>query len=147
MHDECFLMLTWQKSATVCLIMVLSNSSWPLMHDARVLIISSLFTAVANNTILNAPVRRIHVRGVKSLLVADSAHRLMTWSMKPYPQARGITARQAAFNKSLNSARVAIEQTFGLLKGRWRCLLHNCNESVETFSYTIIACCICIISV
>lgn len=112
------------------------------IHDARVLRISSLFTAVENNTILNSPVRRIRGREVKPLLVADPAYRLTTWSMKPYPQARGITARQAAFNKSLSSARVVIEQAFGLLKGRWRCLLHNLNESVEKVSYTIIACCI-----
>lgn len=35
-----------------------------------------------------------------------------------------------------------MEQTFGLLKGRWRCLLNKVDESVEKVSSTVIACCI-----
>lgn len=35
-----------------------------------------------------------------------------------------------------------MEQTFGLLKGRWRCLLNKLDESVEKVSSTVIACCI-----
>lgn len=112
------------------------------IHDARVLRMSSLYTAVENNTILKAPLKRIGGRAVKPLLVADPAYKLTTWSMKPYPQARGITVRQNNFNRSLSSARVVVEQAFGLLKGRWRCLLDNLDECVDKACYTIITCCI-----
>ena len=36
---------------------------------------------------------------------------------------------------------MVVEQAFGLLKGRWRCLLNKLDESVEKVSSTIIACC------
>lgn len=112
------------------------------IHDARILRMSSLYTAIENNRILNSPVRRIAGRDVKPLLVADPAYKLPSWCMKPYPQARGITPCQERFNKSLSSARVVIEQAFGLLKGRWRCLLTKHDESVDKVPSTIITCCI-----
>lgn len=112
------------------------------IHDARVLRMSSLYTAVENNRILNSPLCRIGGRMINPLLVVDPAYKLTSWCMKPYPQARGITPRQEAFNKSLSSARVVIEQAFGLLKGRWRCLLDKLDESVDKVSTTIITCCI-----
>ena len=62
--------------------------------------------------------------------------------MKPFPQTRALTDSQRDFNKSSSSARVVVEQAFGLLKGRWRCLLNKLDESVEKVSSTIIACCI-----
>ena len=37
---------------------------------------------------------------------------------------------------------VVVEQAFGLLKGRWRCLLNKLDESEKTVSSTIIGCCI-----
>ena len=45
--------------------------------------------------------------------------------MKPYPETAAITASQRVFNKALSRAEVVIEQAFGMLKGRWRCLLMN----------------------
>lgn len=81
-------------------------------------------------------------RIVKPLLIADPANKLTAWCIKPYPQARGITLQQEAFNRSLSGARVVIEQAFGLLKGRWRCLLNKLDESVDKVPSTIITCCI-----
>ena len=101
---------------------------------------SSLYTAIQNNRVLTSPECRIGGRIVKPLLVADPAYKLTTWCMKPYPQARGITPRQEAFNKSLSGARVVIEQAFGLLKGRWRCLLTKLDESVDKVTSTVVTC-------
>lgn len=112
------------------------------IHDARILRMSSLYTAIENNRILNSPISQIGNRNVKPLLVVDPAYKLTTWCMKPYPQSRGITPRQQRFNSSLSSARVVIEQAFGLLKGRWRCLLTKLDESVDKVPSTIITCCI-----
>ena len=112
------------------------------IHDARVLRMSALLTAIENGDILHSPTRRIGGTEVKPLLVADPAYKLTTWCMKPFPQTRALTDSQRDFNKSLSSARVVIEQAFGLLKGRWRCLLNKLDESVEKVCSTIIACCI-----
>ena len=112
------------------------------IHDARVLRMSSLLTAVENGDILHSPVRLIGGTQVKPLLAADPAYKLTTWCMKPFPQTRAMTDSQRDFNKSLSSARVVIEQAFGLLKGRWRCLLDKLDESVDEVHSTIITCCI-----
>ena len=112
------------------------------IHDARVLRLSSLPRKVDDGEILQSPVRRIGRQNVKPLLVGDPAYKLTTWCMKPYPETATITQSQIDFNKSLSSARVVIEQAFGLLKGRWRCLLTKLDESVDKVPETITVCCI-----
>jgi len=56
--------------------------------------------------------------GIKPLRIADLAHKLTTWCMKPFPQTRAMTDSQRDFDKSLSNARVIVEQEFGLLKRR-----------------------------
>ena len=112
------------------------------IHDARVLRLSSLPRKVDDGEILQSPVRRIGRQNVKPLLVGDPAYKLTTWCMKPYPETATITQSQIDFNKSLSSARVVIEQAFGLLKGRWRCLLTKLDESVDKVLEIITVCCV-----
>ena len=112
------------------------------IHDARVLRMSSLLTAIEDGDILHSPLRRIGGMQVKPLIVADPAYKLTTWCMKPFPQTRALTDRQRDFTKSLSSARVVVEQAFGLLKGRWQCLLDKLDESVDKVPSTVITCCI-----
>ena len=114
------------------------------IHDARVLRLSFLPRKVDDGEILQSPVRRIARQNVKPLLVGDPAYKLTTWCMKPYPETATITQSQIQidFNKSLSSARIVIEQAFGLLKGRWRCLLTKLDESVDKVPETITVCCI-----
>ena len=45
--------------------------------------------------------------------------------MKPFKQTPTLTESQLHFNRALGQARVVIEQAFGILKGRWRCLYKN----------------------
>ena len=61
--------------------------------------------------------------------------------MKPYPGIR-CTQAQQNFNRKLSSKRVLIEQAFGLLKGRWRCLYKVMEDYTINVSETIIACCV-----
>lgn len=95
---------------------------------------SSLTTAIENGDILHSPKCQIGGTEVKLLVVADPAYKLTTWCMEPFPQTKAMTDSQRDFNKPLSSARVVIEQAFGLLKGRWRCLLDKLDELVETVS-------------
>ena len=49
---------------------------------------------------------------------------------------------QTYFNLKHSQTRIKVEQAFGLLKGRWRCLLHNLEISYEIVSHIVTACCI-----
>ena len=113
------------------------------IHDARVLRMSSLLNEVEDWTILVSPVIRTGtVEEIRPLLVADPVYKLSNWCMKPYPETRAIAPSQRTFNKALSRARVVIEQAFGMLKGRWCCLLVKLEESVDKIPLTIITCCI-----
>ena len=113
------------------------------IHDARVLRMSSLVNEVEDGRILLSLVTQVRTgEEIRPLLVADPAYKRTNWCMKPYPETRFITPSQRDFNKALSSARVVIEQAFGLLKGRWRCLLVKLDESVDKVPLTILACCI-----
>lgn len=64
-------------------------------------------------------------------LLGDSAYLLLTWLMKPYPEGGGVTPRQLNFNHQLSQACVSVECAFGLLKGRWLCLLKECDAHIN----------------
>ena len=84
------------------------------IHDARVLLMSSLVKEVEDGSILLSPVTRTG-DAMRPLLVADPAYKLMNWCMKPYPETRAITPSQRNFNKALSRARVVVERAFGML--------------------------------
>ena len=45
-----------------------------------------------------------------------------------FKQTPTLTESQLRFNRALSQARVVIEQAFGILKGRWRCLYKLLEE-------------------
>ena len=51
-----------------------------------------------------------------------------------------LTDTQKKINKSLSSARVIVERGFGLLKGRWRCLLKRLDNDIECVANVILSC-------
>ncbi|XP_068716991.1 putative nuclease HARBI1 [Montipora capricornis] len=64
------------------------------IHNARMLRMRSLLTAIEDGDILHSPLRRIGGMQVKPPIVADPAYKLTTWCMKPFPQTRTMTDSQ-----------------------------------------------------
>uniref|UniRef100_A0A3P9MF02 DDE Tnp4 domain-containing protein n=1 Tax=Oryzias latipes TaxID=8090 RepID=A0A3P9MF02_ORYLA len=74
------------------------------------------------------------------LIVGDPAYSLLDWLIKGYSNSPRLTPEQESFNTYLNSVRVGVEMTFGLLKSRWKVLLKR-SHFLFTFMPTMIATC------
>ena len=60
--------------------------------------------------------------------------------MKPYPVNPHTTAEQQNFNYHQSRARMVVENAFGRLKGRWRCLLKRLDMQVDNAATAAGAC-------
>lgn len=92
-------------------------------------------------------------------LLGDSAYTLQKHVIVPYRDNGHLTVEQEYYNKKLSGARMIVERSIGLFKGRWRlfldtvpmrrtdlipyyimagCVLHNiCLKLGDTFEYPI----------
>lgn len=103
------------------------------VHDARVFRRSSVASYINSS---NYFPENTHLLG-------DSAYAIHTNLLTPYGDNGHLTPRQKNYNFCLSSARVAIERAFGLLKGRWRCLLDKlAMHRVDLVPNVVLACCI-----
>nr|XP_017210663.2 NACHT, LRR and PYD domains-containing protein 3-like [Danio rerio] len=112
------------------------------VHDARVFCLSSLFDGGSSGTLLPTWTETFEAIDVPLFLLGDSAYPLSHWLMKPYPEGRGVTPEQIKFNHRLSQARMTVERAFGRLKGRWRCLLKQCEAHITLVSRIVSACCV-----
>ena len=112
------------------------------IHDARILRLSKLHREIDQGNLLKEPSKQIGGSEVGPLLVGDSAYPLSVWLMKPFKQTRTLTESQLRYNRALSQARVVIEQAFGILKGRWRCLYKPMEEKTSRVPVTVMACCV-----
>ena len=109
------------------------NIGWPgKVHDARVFANSSLYKKASNGTLLPNQPRVIGGVEVPLIILGDPAYPLLPWLMKPYLENSSTTSQERQFNYRQSRARMVVENAFGRLKGRWRCLLkrmdtHVCN--------------------
>jgi len=78
-------------------------------------------------------------RDVSFFFVGDDAFALAPWMMKPFPQ-RGQTVPQRLFNYRLSRARRIVENGFGLLVTKWRCLSTTLLVSPGTGKKVVKAC-------
>ena len=103
---------------------------WPgSTHDSRILTNSNLYNKFNNQNNLN------------KYILGDEGYPNLSWLIVPYKDiGRGLTHEQTYFKHS--QTRIKVEQAFGLLKGRWRCLLHTLEVSCEIVSHIITTCCI-----
>ena len=114
---------------------------WPgSVHDARVFANSDLYHLGRTGTLF--PKRTLELDGVDVpvVILGDSAYPLMSWLLKPF--AFGTTSmEQQSFNYRLSRARMVIENAYGRLKGRWRCLLKRLDVHVNNVPVVVAACC------
>jgi len=103
------------------------------VHDQRVLRQSELYEYI--NDVTKCP--------NNPYLVGDAAYTLHEHIMVPYRDNEHLSQKQKNFNFCLSSARIAVERSIGLLKGRFRSLLTTLDmERVELIPKYIIACCV-----
>ncbi|KAI4469606.1 hypothetical protein MML48_1g02433 [Holotrichia oblita] len=100
------------------------------IHDSRVFKLSDISTQLPKEC------------GANYHLLGDSAYYIREWLITPYRDYGNLTEEEKKFNKIHSSTRVLIENSFGLLKGRFRQLLQIHMFDVDKISKFIIACCV-----
>lgn len=104
------------------------------VHDARVLKMSDIYSQIADICMENGE-NKYHILG-------DGAYSIRPWLLTPYKDFGSLTAEENNFNKKFCATRVLIENSFGLLKGRFRQLLKLDMHGVIKITKFIICCCI-----
>ena len=118
-------------------------TGWPgSVHDASVFANSPIYKKGIEGRLFNGLKKSIGSKDVPVCLLGDSAYPLKSWLLKPFPHNGLLTRSQQLFNYRLSKARIVIENTFGQLKGRWRCLIKRLDAKPENTPIIIMACCI-----
>ena len=73
-------------------------------------------------------------------ILGDPAYPSLPWLMKPYPDNIYTTPAQKLFNYRQSRARMVVENAFGRLKMRWRCLSKRLDCHLCHVIDTVAAC-------
>ena len=72
-------------------------------------------------------------------LIGDDAFPMRKWLMKPYSN-RNLTDAERIFNYRLSRARRIVENAFGIMANRFRCLLTTLQLEPDTVQMLVLAC-------
>ncbi len=106
-----------------------AQAGWPgSVHDSRAYTSTRLASQVATLP-------------VDYHIVADSAFRLDTWLLKPYPDDGHLSVKHVNFNKGVSRPRVRVEMAFGRMKKKWP-RLNKMDFALDQCPKLIVCCCI-----
>ena len=74
-------------------------------------------------------------------IVGDDAFPMREWLMKPYPH-RFMSKEERIFNYRLSRARRVVENAFGILAHRFRCMLKTFQQKPQNVETIVMACCV-----
>lgn len=106
------------------------------LHDSRVLRRSELYKRAEENMTGTFPNH--------TFLIGDSAYPSLEWLVPPFKDNGALTDVQNRFNFKHSSTRIVVEHAIGLLKSRFRRLLHF-TEQVNLNQVKNIVTCACIL--
>lgn len=98
-------------------------------HDARIFKLSFIY-----------PI--IHQLGDQYHIIGDSAYPMSKNFLTPYKNYGNLTNIQQRYNSKFSATRVKIENSFALLRGRFRQLIRVEYTTVAKISKLIMACCV-----
>ena len=117
------------------------NIGWPgKVHDARVFVNSTLYQKACSGTMLPDWSRSLGGVSVPLVILGDPAYPLLPWLMKPYLENASSTSQERKFNYRQSRARMVVENAFGRLKGRWRCIMKRADFHVSNVPSIIGSC-------
>ena len=115
---------------------------WPgSVHGARDLANSSLFRKGQHGNLNNFAAKEYQGLSSPVQTIGDAAYPLLPWLMKGYSDTGHLSWKQLNFKHRLSRARNVLENAFGRLKGRWKCLLKRNDCHLEFVKLQVAACC------
>jgi hypothetical protein len=111
--------------------------------DAQIFNHSPLRDAILDDSINfppPEPLANTQGQPVPYFILADDAFALKEWLQKPYG-GRSLTREQRIFNYRLSRARRVVENAFGILASRFRCLHTAMPQSPARVTTIVMACC------
>lgn len=100
------------------------------IHDSRVFNLSFVSKDI------------LTICGDEYYLLGDAAYPVRPYLITPYRDYGNLTESHKVFNQKLSTTRVKIENSFGILKQRFRQLIRLDFKSVRKSSLFIISCCV-----
>lgn len=116
-------------------------AGWPgKVHDARVFSNSALYAKGRDGKLFPDWSERMGNCNVPLVILGDPAYPLLPWLMKPYTENEHTPQSKKLFNYRQSRARMVVENAYGRLKGRWRCLLKRLDFRLENVVAVIATC-------
>lgn len=113
---------------------------WPgKCHDSWVFQHSSLRQKLEAGEFFPRGSRTIEGVEVPVLILGDSAYSEEKFLMKPYPYGN-LNEQQQRYNYIHSRSRMVVENAFGRLKNRWRCLLKKNESDISNIPHIVGAC-------